>query len=211
MNAHPDLTLLLRDEPSLRIARNEFRARSLLCPDAAFALWPLRRAGEPDLDVVWLHRTDHESAAAAPERAPAGRTTADWVAEPKGRAGLVRRPLRRLNRRRGGPVQEAVVIGALNDLLARQRVEFGRRLLSRARVVVSDRLHAHVFSLLLGIPHVVLNDRYDKLRSFYETWSRGLDLARFADSPRAAVEGVRTLLGARPAASLAGRASTSSP
>jgi pyruvyl transferase EpsO len=38
---HPDLTLLARDKLSLEVAGNEFRARSKLCPDMAFALGKL--------------------------------------------------------------------------------------------------------------------------------------------------------------------------
>lgn len=65
---------------------------------------------------------------------------------------------------------------------------------------MTDRLHAHVFSLLLGIPHVVLNDRYGKLRSFHEAWTRGLGIARFAESPEAAAQIASTLLRELPAA-----------
>jgi exopolysaccharide biosynthesis predicted pyruvyltransferase EpsI len=47
----------------------------------------------------------------------------------------------------------------------------GCRLLSSRWAVVTDRLHAHLLSLLLGLPHVVLNDRYDKVHTFWETWT----------------------------------------
>lgn len=71
-NAHRDLTLLCRDEPSLAFARAHFMGRSMLCPDMAFALGRLRRPGKAAVDIVWLARTDIESADAS---APA--TSAD--------------------------------------------------------------------------------------------------------------------------------------
>ncbi|WP_276524270.1 polysaccharide pyruvyl transferase family protein, partial [Enterobacter hormaechei] len=46
---------------------------------------------------------------------------------------------------------------------ARRRVERGLRLLSRGERIVTDRLHGHILSLLLGIPHVVLDNDYGKL------------------------------------------------
>ncbi len=60
-NRHPHLTLLLRDEKSFEFARNEFKVRSLLCPDMAFALGVLRRSERPKKQIVLLKRTDIES------------------------------------------------------------------------------------------------------------------------------------------------------
>jgi len=80
-NAHPNLTLLARDHRSLEIARNEFRATSLLRPDMALCLGPLRRPRSPVTDVVCLLRTDGESATSQPPPAAGGIETTDWLAE----------------------------------------------------------------------------------------------------------------------------------
>jgi pyruvyl transferase EpsO len=54
---------------------------------------------------------------------------------------------------------------------ARARVLRGCGLLSSGRVVITDRLHAHILSLLLGIPHAVLDNSYGKLGRFLEAWT----------------------------------------
>ena len=58
----------------------------------------------------------------------------------------------------------------------------GIELLCSASVVVTDRLHAHVLSLLLGIPHVVTDNVSGKIRSFHETWTSDSELATWAES-----------------------------
>ncbi len=42
---------------------------------------------------------------------------------------------------------------------------------SRGRVVVTDRLHGHIFCILMGIPHVILDNSYGKLMSFHQTYT----------------------------------------
>ena len=82
---------------------------------------------------------------------------------------------------------------ALYDFLARRRVENGLRLLSQAKVVVTDRLHGHILSLLLGIPHVVLANTNGKVRSLYDTWTRECTFTRWADSLSEALDTARAL------------------
>jgi pyruvyl transferase EpsO len=50
-------------------------------------------------------------------------------------------------------------------------VDRGCRTLAAGRVVVTDRLHAHLLSLLLGIPHGVLDNSYGKLFRFLDAWT----------------------------------------
>ena len=64
-DAHPALTLLVRDRQSLAFAAEEFRASSHLCPDMAFCLGPIERPCLPTKDLVWLSRTDKEAASGA--------------------------------------------------------------------------------------------------------------------------------------------------
>jgi exopolysaccharide biosynthesis predicted pyruvyltransferase EpsI len=66
--------------------------------------------------------------------------------------------------------------------VSREHLRRGIELLSSAAVVVTDRLHAHVLSLLLGIPHVVTDNVSGKIRSFYETWTSESELVTWADS-----------------------------
>ena len=193
-DAHPDLTLLVRDVRSLEIAREAFRARSELCPDLAFALGMLGRATRPVRDIAWLARTDHESTRPSVSDVSAP-VPFDWSPEP--RSGLIRLTdaARHVIGRR--PSLAGVLrrpLSAAYPYLARQRLERGRRLLSECRVVVTDRLHGHVLALLLEIPHVLLPEASGKLRAFYETWTAESNLVHWSDSPDEAFARARTLV-----------------
>jgi pyruvyl transferase EpsO len=200
-DAHPDLTLLLRDETSLELARNEFRAQSLLCPDMAFYLGALPRPRSPERDIFWLRRGDREATSGAEAPAEAGLEVADWVdgRQPlldRARRALRRVPARLLSRHPDHRRTVGRMIEATYDWQARRRVRFGCRLLASGSVVVTDRLHAHILSLLLGIPHVILDNNYGKLRRFCETWNTlSSPLVRWADAPADALAAARALLG----------------
>ena len=186
---HPDLTLLVRDQRSLEFARNEFRAPSLLCPDMAFSLGSLQRPQSPRSQIVWLARTDIEAMGRS-LRIPSGEVEQiDWMEDRPSvtlcaNEFLTRqichhpRALGRLS----GPLSRTY------DPLARERLMRGCRMLSMGQVVITDRLHGHILCLLLGIPHVLLDNNYGKLRSFFETWTRDSELAVWADSPEQALE-----------------------
>jgi pyruvyl transferase EpsO len=74
------------------------------------------------------------------------------------------------------------------DGLARERVDRGCAILSSGKVAITDRLHGHILCLLLSIPHVVLDNSYRKVSSFYETWTEASDLAHWAETPDEAVK-----------------------
>lgn len=103
----------------------------------------------------------------------------DWAREPGGPAwrnateALMRRRARALDRLRAGedPAEAAATLLTTYDGLARLRLERGCRLLTAGRVAITDRLHGHVLGLLLDLPHVVVADRYGKVRNYWETWT----------------------------------------
>jgi len=196
-NRHPHLTLLLRERRSLEIAGNEFRGRQLLCPDMALYLGPLGRPVRATRPLVRLLRTDREAAIAArpslpsPYLLPAPDAGVDWLRERPTVLAVINRWLSR-----PGPLRRALrgAVSATFEPLARQRLARGCRLLSSAHTVVTDRLHGHILCLLLGIPHVLLENSYGKLAAFTETWTAACGLARWAGSPAEALA-----LAARPA------------
>ena len=193
---HDNFTLLVRDRRSLEIARSELGTRSELCPDMALCLGALERPVEASVPVVWLMRSDAEASAQPfAERRP--EDWVDWKAEPRNavyrlhswttslsrRSALGRRFLR-------GPVM------ASQDRLADWRVERGCAMLSRGRSVVTDRLHGHILCLLLGIPHVLLDNSYGKNRRVFRTWmSDRVSGARWAGSHTEAAELAAELAG----------------
>jgi exopolysaccharide biosynthesis predicted pyruvyltransferase EpsI len=188
-NAHPDLTLLVRDRNSLEIARNEFRATSLLCPDMALALGCLDRPLPPVVNIVWLARSDIEAKYGSV--LPTGQNVErfDWLTETPSMVRSIDRVLRwpLVRYPRWVPFLQSAVTSNFR-WLAMERLARGLRSLARGRVVITDRLHGCILSLLMGIPHVVLDNSYGKLKGFYATWLEATTLTRWANSPEEALQ-----------------------
>jgi pyruvyl transferase EpsO len=106
-------------------------------------------------------------------------------------------PARLLARYPRGRRTVGQLIDVSYDWQARLRVRFGCQLLGSARVVITDRLHAHILSLLLGIPHVILDNNYGKLRHFCDTWGTlSSPFVRWAESSAKAFATAREFLDA---------------
>lgn len=185
-SAHKNLTLLVRDARSLDVATNGLGCRAVLCPDIAFAWSPdADRVTVPTIDVLRLLRTDHEAASA--EARPA--SSVDWVDDVSTVSARVAQRLSAqlamvVNRDApsvGGRSLRAV-LSKMYPRVAERRVDEASQLLRSARVVITDRLHGHILSVLLGVPHVVIGDRNGKLRGFHDTWTSTAAHMRWAES-----------------------------
>ncbi|XP_041350694.1 uncharacterized protein LOC121369705 isoform X2 [Gigantopelta aegis] len=155
---NPNLTIVLRDRTSLEVALKYWNngTKFLLAPDMAFQIGPVRRFMSPVYDILWLKRKDSE----APSYLAGGMVfpknvtynISDWWAwtTPKGSSSM-----------------ETAFLVMNNGLV----------FLQRGRVVVTDRLHGHILCMLLNIPHVLIDNKYKKLSSYHNTWTRGLDNA----------------------------------
>jgi len=66
--------------------------------------------------------------------------------------------------------------------------------LTQSRLVITNRLHGHILSILLGIPNIFLPNSYYKNESFYETWSYQIPYSRFVKEPSQVKQAVRELL-----------------
>jgi exopolysaccharide biosynthesis predicted pyruvyltransferase EpsI len=193
---HPDFTLLLRDHASLALAKERFNCRSLLCPDTAFALGALTRAAAPDVNILWLARTDEEARPNTLSPAAADVRVVDWVEEPVTPLAAKSSELWDAMFKSGGNAAIVDALMAVYEPLARQRLARGSAMLARGRVVVTDRLHGCILSLLLGIPHVLLDNVYGKLRGFREAFLRDCALTHVADTPAEALPMARALVNA---------------
>jgi pyruvyl transferase EpsO len=185
---HRDFTLLVRSERSLGLAR-QFNAPTALCPDLALRLPPLARGERRHDRIVWLRRGDQESAV-GDVRAPDDVEELDWLEEP---ATASRHAVRWLHERPRALSLLGGHTSTLYERLARARVHRGVNLLSRGRGVITDRLHAHILSLLAGIPHCVLDNSYGKVRAVYETWTEGVGPVAWCDSAEEAFARIREL------------------
>jgi pyruvyl transferase EpsO len=169
-NAHRDFTLFVRDRRSYDAAVAAFRSRVILCPDTAFVLDLKRASATATKPLVYLRRSDQEAAASRAFALPTNALVADWLDESP-MVSTMAKAFRRLLTRY--PSRVAPLAPAFADALARTRVNRGVRLLSKGERVVTDRLHAHILCVLLGIPHTVIDNSYGKLSSFIEAWTSG--------------------------------------
>jgi exopolysaccharide biosynthesis protein PssK len=182
---HGALTIVVRDRRSEALARENFDAHIELAPDAAFTLGPLARRDAAVMPVLRLARIDRE----APQPTDGSELpTHDWLAAPRSRRGrgLLAVSDRLLALAVGGRRAGLLPIsahGAAFEAYARQNLRRATQLLSQGEVVVTDRLHGHILCVLLGIPHVLVDDRYGKVSSFFACWTSDLRLARFPQEP----------------------------
>lgn len=204
---HRDLIILLRDEVSLARARTWFDAPSHRCPDLAFGLTLRSRAASARCDVLWLARDDKEAVGHTPLVDGLDAEITDWLGtvadEPtwswRHRTALA------INRRltpkvaAGGATERRWrdALSATYTPLAEARVLRGMRILARGRIVVTDRLHGHVLSLLQGIEHVVLDNADGKVRALYDADTHAASIAHLAEDAADARRLVDQLLSSR--------------
>jgi exopolysaccharide biosynthesis predicted pyruvyltransferase EpsI len=178
ISAHGDVTLMVRDRESAEAAA-ELGARVILAPDPALAL-DIPRPVAATRDVVRLSRTDDES-----RQADAAVAGVDWLEESNQRDRLINEWHKlelgvTAGRLEGGGAWLPSLAVRAYDRYAAWNVRRGTRLLATGRVVITDRLHAHILSALMGIPHVLIDDRYGKVSRFWRAWTSELPFARFA-------------------------------
>lgn len=175
---HGNFVLLVRDEPSRDFAEQHFDCKVSLCPDMAFCIGPTSSA-EGSIPVLAMLRQDKEKKADGGAPLPSDVPAEDWVTED------------------AMPVRMAKLKGGLSAFRDNARAEFKLRMLdaaahtrfqrgiqqiSRAKALVTDRLHVHICSLLIGRPHAVLDNNYGKIRALMDTFSGGTALSYKATS-----------------------------
>jgi len=174
LRAHPDLTILVRDEPGLTWATGHGLTVRLV-PDAAFGLDPARLtgAGSEGTGVVALWRSDKEAAdPAAAGAAPAdGILRVDWPAP----VDLTRRAFRALLRAHlvlpgGGSALARRLVVAACDAMAARELRRGLRLLDDRPVLLTDRLHACVLGLFTSRSVCRVDNTYGKLAAVLDLW-----------------------------------------
>jgi exopolysaccharide biosynthesis predicted pyruvyltransferase EpsI len=200
------------------------RIKVVLSPDMAFYLAGTRGLPRPDATdgrILYLRRKDWVQSEFAPERlgVPGLVAGGDWpsfrwfgyrgwsrLSRIPGLEFLLRegwqrglaRPGEWMARRRWmraaprGVTTESVGEDWLHPSWS--WVHSGFLHLSRYRLVITNRLHAHISCLLLGIPHVLVPGPYGKMRAFYESWSNRVGFCRLVDAPEEVPAAVEQLL-----------------
>jgi len=189
INGHHAMTICARDHRSETLAREHFDHAVVLAPDSAVFLD--LRSTNSGAGILYLAREDREARTDRETVVEEGFRQTDWVdLPPPGLPGRVypvalHRTKAAMHARIGtsdsAAWQEATA-ALVRNALARYRLQRGVRLLASAEVVVTDRLHAHILSVLLGRPNVLLDNSYGKLRAYYDTWSKVLPMVSWSQS-----------------------------
>ncbi len=202
---HGGMTILCRDEASLAIA-GEWAATAVHCPDLAFLLGPFPRR-RPEVDILWLGREDPERFHDRPADEPDVRPV-DWLGEVPRDAtnpGSLRfRLARRLDDRLVGwdpagtrwndhPLVSRMGAATFHDV-AQGWLDRGVDIVGEGRVVVTDRLHAHVIAWLSGIPSVVMDNSYGKVHGVVQCTTGASGLTHLASSTDEALAIARELV-----------------
>jgi exopolysaccharide biosynthesis predicted pyruvyltransferase EpsI len=194
--SHPSFVLLVRDEASLEFADREFDCDVRICPDMAFALGPLRAPNEARVDILWIDRRDLEAVRRDDIEDSARVLRSDWAPPAQGTLlnmaqlalPAVQTKLRRFADAHGryrSPTER--LRKHVLRFVPRARFALAVRFICQGRVIVTDRLHAHILSLLVGRASVLLENRIGKLKAFYETWTREAASVSFATDAREAL------------------------
>lgn len=167
IDGHKHFILMVRDNNSREYAEKHFDCRVVLCPDMAFAMGPLKTIGEPIFPILAMLRDDKEKAAADGAHPATNIPVEDWIAEEQGPVTAAARKgvlaaLSTFDR-------AAIRIGKYHAM-AEQRLARGVRQISRGEIIITDRLHVHIVSLLLGKPHAALDNSYGKISGFRDAF-----------------------------------------
>lgn len=193
-NNHPDFTMLVRDQVSLDFYSQHFQTPVFLCPDMAFCLGQIHVEVPEQVDIVWLSRSDKESKFEDKWNKVTGVLHMDWLEDNSTNLITLDKALRtQLNHDAVDQRALHVVLTGLYDRLSQERIIRGCSLLRSGRRVITDRLHAHIFCLLMSIPHVILDNNYGKLSNYYNTWARDDGIGTWCDSRDDALELARSL------------------
>lgn len=191
IRTHGNFTLLVRDQPSFEFARAHFECEVYLCPDMACFIGPMAPSHAPTHDRFLLARVDKEMRDNWRDGVVSGSADMsldvdDWL-----QSGLIENMIQRIERHSKllrlhlDPDNRGLL--TLWNILALARMKRGIELMSRGRVVITDRLHAHILCTLLNKPHVMIDNSYGKLGNFYRAWTTNFPLVRLVDSPAAAI------------------------
>lgn len=180
---HPDLHFCVRDPVSFETAR-AFTDHVYLMPDMAHQLWPLHRLTEAAVPsapstvrTLQFMRTDDEVTDHPANATLSGATAVTHCDWPHfvGRREVAYRQLCRSLRVLHALRLDAHLSQWTLDAWRRHvegLVQQATALFSAHDLVVTDRLHGHIFASLLGLPNQVLDNAYGKNSRYVSTWTR---------------------------------------
>lgn len=187
-------TMMVRDETSVALSRELLGIDAVLSPDHAFGQHPLQSRAQITREVLWMVWPPGAPEATTASQLP---DPPEWVHVEDWHTGAALahehfdahgRLAWRVNRwfeahwsspraRRAWPL-----LAATFAPLARRWFGRGVDLVAGSRVLVTNKLHGHVVAVLLGKPHVVLDNSYGKVAGILDTWTGGLPIVHRAST-----------------------------
>lgn len=199
LSGHPDLQLYVRDQPSLELAQEHFGSKGVpvhLSPDMAFMMGDqsdIRRSVTPSHDLLVFAREDIEghhwnTTAAKPDGVSI--IQGDWASSnywlakplPKDFNVLVSGSFARRSGRGSQRLSKLTICDGFDVVLgqAYKRTMIGYNFLRQGELVIMDRLHGHILSILLGIPSILIDNNVGKLSKYRNTWTQTCKLTKVA-------------------------------
>lgn len=159
----------------------------------AFALGKIERPCLPQTGIVWLSRTDQESLNQPTPKDEPGIERTDWLDEPYTKLHERNKFLSNEIKVhiKNHKIMYSSLVRTYNPLV-KQRFLRGCKTLSKGGIVITDRLHAHILCLLMGIPHIIFDNSYGKIKGYYETWTKNNALTIWASSIEEAIKSVNS-------------------
>jgi exopolysaccharide biosynthesis predicted pyruvyltransferase EpsI/glycosyltransferase involved in cell wall biosynthesis len=199
LERHGNVQLLLREPRSLERARQWFDVPSQLVPDVAFVVAPPPAQAVPVADVVWVARTDKESLGFFPPADTPGVEVCDWMPPPDAELSVspevpddlparLKRQAQIVRAAAKGEEIDHFELARLRLDISRDRFALACSVLHRGRVIVTDRLHVHLMAMQLGIPTVLADNSYGKVKAIYDAFTVASPTVRWARSPADALE-----------------------
>lgn len=183
--AGKDVQLAARDRPSFDFLQQTFgdeatiatpnKVKHVLTPDIAFMF-----GSRPDLrlntkkthQIYILARGDSESSAADAKAIAAGEGVLD-LGGTVGNVTYLKNDWQNVWTKH---------VSDDHSLRNWKKAMHGFEILASADFVITDRLHGHIMSTIMGIPHVLLDSRLKKNLFLHDTWTKDCDCTRIADT-----------------------------
>lgn len=179
INRHGSVTLLVRDYASYELMEPFLGASVKLCPDMAFMLGPIStKEVRGKQTCVFLSRTDKEKQhkevmSHLQSVTDMELVETDWLDEWGFEQFLIKFE-RRVRKIVGKSFYLNKILLYVWGAISRARKYRGIKKLNLGQVVITDRLHAHILSILLGKKHIILDNNNKKLSGFYKEWTHDL-------------------------------------
>ncbi|MCW1412179.1 polysaccharide pyruvyl transferase family protein [Rhizobium sp. 1AS11] len=189
--AHGKFHLMTRDHRSFELAKS-FDCPVQLLPDTAFGIGKMKPVAADQFHTLYMLRDDREKGLDISEviKKVEGPVW-DWMGAPKDLA--LRQPQSGFKALARGSWRKYQVRAQHHEDVTARRVNYGIKLLSAGNRIVTDRLHIHIFSVLMNVPHVALDNNYGKVHGYIDAWTSATPLVQKATTPEEVLQAMSRL------------------